>query len=302
MRKESIRFTIDTIKRPNVLLLGNGMLRLGNQGKSWEQLLDDIKTRERVNAEYVPGAMKPEAFCGVDAEEIQRRIAKEIETLEDVHSLLCELLRVPFDAILTTNYTYEIESVLSEKAWNERTRRAAFVALDGNTKVHHNTFVCNAVTTGDGRTVPVFHIHGEKARKHSMVLSYYSYANALSRLTMYNKALGNNLYECQQEHRQFFCKCWLDYFLLGNVWAVGLSMDVSEFDLWWAVERKARERAKHGTFKVYFDKEETSDNPQKVLLDAMDMKYDFYPVENGNYVPMYEKVIKDIKAGWGRDS
>lgn len=238
MKKENNRFAIDTIKRPNVLLLGNGMLRLGNNGKSWEQLLDDIKLRDGVNGKFIPSAMRPEAFCGVDVEEIQRRVSKEIETLKDVHSLLCELLSIPFDAILTTNYTYEVESVLSEKNWTERARKSAFFALDGNTKVNHNTFVCNAVVTGDGRTVPVFHIHGEKERKHSMVLSYYSYANALSRLTGYNKELGNTLYECQQDGRKLICKCWLDYFILGNVWAVGLGMDVSEFDLWWAIERE----------------------------------------------------------------
>ena len=74
-------------------------------------------------------------------------------------------------------------------------------------------------------------------------------------------------------------------------------MDVSEFDLWWAIERKARERAEHGFFKAYFDGEEKTDNPQKVLLDAMNMKYDFYPLVDNNYAAMYEQVIKDIKIG-----
>ena len=292
------KIELDMKYKPNVLLLGNGMLKLGNNGTSWKDLLNSIRTRDDiVDESKVPFAMQPEVFCGVDVEEIQRRVAEKIETVNKIHPLLHELLSLPFDAILTTNYTYEIEDALSAKPWTSYARKMAYTALDGNTKVNHNTFVCNAITTLDGRTIPVFHIHGEKERKHSMVLSYYSYANALSRLTKYNKELGNTLYECQQEGKKHICRCWLDYFLLGNVWSVGFGLDISEFDIWWAIERKARECAEHGMFKAYFAGEEQADNPQKVLLDAMGMEYAFIPVDGGNYESMYERVIDDIKCG-----
>ena len=296
MKKEMIEFKIDTIKRPNVLLLGNGMLKLGNDGISWEKLLDRIKMRQDdVDVKNVPYAMQPEVYCGVDVEEIQRRVSNTITTLADVHPLLIELLSLPFDAILTTNYTYEIESILYKKEWTPKSRRDAYVSLDGNNKVKNNTFVCNAVKTSDRGIIPVFHLHGEKERKHSLVLSYYSYANSLSRLTKYNKELGNSLYECQQEEKMHVCKCWLDFFLLGNVWSVGFGLDISEFDIWWAIERKARECAEHGIFKAYFDRDEKDDDPQKVLLDAMKMDYRYIPVKNKSYETMYEEVIDDIR-------
>ena len=38
---------------------------------------------------------------------------------------------------------------------------------------------------------------------------------------------------------------------MGNVWSVGFGFDFSEFDIWWATERKAREKADHGKLKVY---------------------------------------------------
>ncbi|GEM_PF-2747466 len=297
MEKNEIEFSINTRKYPNVLLLGNGMLKLGNQGTSWVDLLGKIKTRKGdVNVENVPYAMQPEALCGVEIEDIQRRIAKEIKTKESIHPLLKELLGLPFDAILTTNYTYEIEEELLSKPFTSYARKKAFVALKGSPKVNHNTFVCNAVMTSTGRCVPVFHIHGEKERKHSMVLSYYSYAKSLGLLTEYNRYLGNSLYDFQQDNKNFKCKCWLDYFIMGNVWSVGFGLDMSEFDVWWAIERKARENASHGHFKTYFDVEEKNNIPQKVLLDSMaECKCKFFPVNNKDYVSMYKKVIDDVK-------
>ena len=296
MKKNEIHFEIDTLNHPNVLLLGNGMLKLGNKGTSWDKLLSSIKTRDiNTSVSKIPYAMQPEALCGVDVEDIQRRVAEKIETIHDTHVLLKDLLCLPFDAILTTNYTYEVEEVLTGKNFSQYSRKSAFTALDGNTRVNHNTFVCNAIHTSDGRVIPVFHIHGEKDRKHSMILSYYSYAKSLSLLTKYNKDLENKLYECQQDNKNHRCKCWLDYFLLGNVWSVGFGLDVSEFDIWWAIERKAREKANHGVFKAYFDGKEADDCPQKILLDAMHGDYKYFPVKNNEYANMYKKVIDDIK-------
>ncbi len=297
MKKHNNLFEISTIKLPNVLLLGNGMLKLGDNATSWDELLSGISTRDdNPDVKKVPYAMQPEALCGTDVEDIQRRVAKKIETAPSIHPLLQEILSLPFDAILTTNYTYEIEAELSKKPFTPSSRKKAFTALDGNIKVNHNTFVCNAVETPDGRAIPVFHIHGEKERKHSMVLSYYSYAKSLSLLTKYNKELANKLLEEQTNKTDHMCKCWLDYFILGNVWSVGFGLDVSEFDVWWAIERKARETAKHGTFKAYFAEKEKDDCPQKILLDSMNCEYKFYPVENDCYQAMYRKVIDDIKS------
>ena len=300
MKKEKKVFTIKPDKIPKVLLLGNGMLKLGNKGTSWDDLLKKIRNRP-INPSAlhnkVPYAMQPEALCGVNVEQIQRDVANNINSLKEYHSLLKELLNLPFDAILTTNYTYEIEAVLSGKEWSGKQERLkAFTALDGNVKVNHNSFICNSVTTSDGRTIPVFHIHGEAARKHSMILSYYSYANSLSRLVNYNKnVLGNALYEHQQEQKDYQCRCWLDYFILGDVWSVGFGLDVSEFDVWWAIERKAREKAAHGRFKAYFDGEPSGNTAQKLLLEAMDAEFKAIPVVENNYEKMYQSVISDIK-------
>ena len=180
---------------PKVLFLGNGILRLAGGG-NWSDLLREIGTlpHKGRNLTYVPFAMQPEAICGVNVEEVQRRTAAAIkDTKEDPQDTLRRMLSLPFDAILTTNYTYEIENALAGEEWTERARRKAFAALDGNSRVRHNTFICSIVSCPEGRTVPVFHIHGERMRKHSLILRYYSYANSISRLITLNKKEEMNI-------------------------------------------------------------------------------------------------------------
>ena len=136
---------INAASMPRVLLLGNGVLRLAGGG-NWSNLLSDIETPPPKGRDLskVPYAMQPEVICGVNVEEVQRKTALAIkENEEDSHNTLKRLLALPFDTVLTTNYTYEIETILSGKEWTEKERRKSFVALDGNTHVRHNTFVCS---------------------------------------------------------------------------------------------------------------------------------------------------------------
>ena len=287
---------IDLNRIPNVLMLGNGILRL-NGGGDWAALLRDIRTPPAVdtNLDGIPYAMQPECLCGTDVEEVQRKTALSIKTGKP-HPILEELLCLPFDAILTTNYTYEIEEALTGKDWSDdKERRKAFTALDGHPKVRHNTYICNLVRARDGRDVPVFHIHGEKARKHSLILSYYSYANSVFRLIELNRKRANTYQEYQSEGKQITCLSWLDYFLIGNVYAVGFGFDPSEFDVWWAIERKAREKAEHGKLKAYIIDNPEKHLPQDVLLPAMDAELTRISDEKG-YPGAYQSILTDIQG------
>ena len=193
--KTTLKLPMDRL--PKVLLLGNGILRLSGGG-DWGALLNQINLKDKLpNLGKVPYAMQLECLCGVDVEDVQRRTSAAIAD-GPTDEVLKRLLALPFDAILTTNYTYEIERVLTGREWTEAARRKAFVALEGSPHVRHNTCVCSLVPCADGCTVPVFHIHGERGRKHSLVLSYYSYANAVSRLIELNKKRGNAYEEHQQ--------------------------------------------------------------------------------------------------------
>lgn len=301
MTKNRLTLPIPPNRRPKVLLLGNGLLRLSQNCISWDHLLNEIRTRnvDSTVSDNIPKTIQPELFCGTNVEYIQRLVAGKIKDVDPIPSQLRDLLALPFDAILTTNYTYEIEFVLSGGKWSDQQARQAFTILNDKPRARNNTFACNVVKTMDKRMIPVFHIHGEKRRHQSLITSYYSYAQALYRLIDYNKALKNSLQDCQIEQKVHPCQCWLDYFLLGDVYIVGLGLDPAEFDIWWAIERKSREKANHGETVAYFPNAETSGKDE--LLRAMDARAKTINVDHDDYKAYYQSVIEDIAKAVNSD-
>ena len=64
-------------------------------------------------------------------------------------------------------------------------------------------------------------------------------------------ASNENRYEINSKSdTEMAFNSWLDSFILGDVYVLGFRFDVSEFDLWWLLNRKLREKTPHG--KVYF--------------------------------------------------
>lgn len=293
--KYNLQIAMD--RKPNVLFLGNGVLQLSGGG-DWNKLLEAIRgtPTKGINTDGIPMAMLPECLCGTTVEEVQGRTAKAIKTCT-THPFLRKLVNLDFDAILTTNYAYEIEEILSGKDWtNGRARKDAFFAMDGRKGAHYNTCVCNLVTRKNGKKIPVFHVHGEIARQGSLILGYYTYANSISKLIEVNKTRAD-LYQIHQESKMpLQCLSWLDYFILGNVYMVGFGLDTSEFDIWWAIERKSREKAAHGELFAYMiDDGKKNLNPQGTLLSAMKGKMITISKTGAEYLPAYQKMYDDIK-------
>ena len=97
-------------------------------------------------------------------------------------------------------------------------------------------------------------------------------------------------------------KNWIDAFIMGDVYILGLGLDFSETDLWWLLNRKFNEKANHG--KVYFYEPAKKSQKEKILLlkvfgvDVIDLGF---KTENKDgkeeidYVDFYKKAISDIK-------
>lgn len=287
------KLLIDMKRPPKVLLLGNGVLLLNN-GMGWTDLLRSLNPEgvENPDVTGIPYAMQPEAIRGTDVEEVQRLIASNIRS-QNPHEILRQLVFMDFDAIITTNYTYEIEEALLDGKWNENRRKKSHKTLYGSAHVRYNTYKCNLVEDLNGRKIPVFHIHGEQARKHSMVLSYYSYADAVYHLIEMNKHRKNEYEEHQLSGDPLICKGWLDYFLLGEVYAIGFGFDLSEFDIWWAIERKSREHAINGKLHAYMIGE-NQDLAKSVMFRTMDVDERILTVESGQYEKAYWKTVEEL--------
>lgn len=238
--------------RPRVLLLGNGILRLA-EGRGWSELLHSIRKRNLPDdiLHQIPYSMQPEALCGYDIETIRRSVAKQMEkSRPSVSPQLERLLAMDFDCILTTNYTYEIEEILLQKDFNDYQRRKALRTF-GDTNRQINLQTCYEFPRGE-KSVQVWHVHGDAMRANSLILSYHSYAKSLALLWDYSQQLRNSYLECQQAGEKLPVRSWLEWFLAGDVYSVGFGWDFSEMDLWWALERSARENGVTGEKHIFF--------------------------------------------------
>lgn len=295
MKSRKSKILIETNKPPKVLFVGNGVLLL-NKGTCWSELFRRLNPDEASIPGIcnIPFAMRPEAVRGTDVEEVQRLTAASISS-DMPHDILKRLVFMNFDAILTTNYTYEIEDALTEGKWNESRRKNCHTTLYGSPHVRYNTYKCNLVKDIKGREVPVFHVHGEKNRKHSLVLSYYSYADAVYHLIEMNKRRKNEYEEHQITGTPVACQGWLDYFLLGEVYAIGFGFDLSEFDIWWAVERKSREHARNGKLRAYMFSSEKKLEISS-MFRAMNVEERFIQVTDEKYEDAYRIMLKELSA------
>ncbi len=254
--KRTCTISLDPQNRPKVLLIGNGLLRLEG-GISWDGLIARLDRRYDVTKEELeklPSSMRPEAVCGVDAEQTRQATARAVQGVETpIAPELRQLLSLDFDCILTTNYTYEVERVLCGENWTEQLREKTRTALDGSLRAHRNTSICHLLER-NGKPLPVWHIHGDAMHSQSLVLSYYDYMDLVFRLKEYNHRLANRITLEQQAGHPLAAHSWLDWFIVGDVYCVGFGMGLCEFDLWWALERKSREDADVGTFFYYREK------------------------------------------------
>ena len=105
-----------------------------------------------------------------------------------------------------------------------------------------------------------------------MILGHYYYANLLGRMFKYAAENENRYESTARDGKETTINSWLDAFILGDVYVLGFTFDVSEFDLWWLLNRKLREKAPHG--KVYFFEPYCDGFCERIeLLKLLDVKH-----------------------------
>lgn len=232
--------------RPNVLLLGNGINRAFDFG-SWDDLIGDIQTvnlseKERWALKRLPYPLQPVVLTGDHVGTGMKKAAASLCALTPVEEQQ-QLLRMaadrPVDAILTTNYTYELEKSLNPafSAWPGRRCSFRQLAYDSE-KAGINASLHTYMEVAPGK--PVWHIHGEAAKPDTMILGHYYYGKLLSHIRDYVPTLIRRYAGHHSAGRDMICRSWVDYFMLGNVRIIGLGLDLSEMDLWWLINCKKR--------------------------------------------------------------
>jgi hypothetical protein len=263
---------------PQVLLLGNG-INLGYGGLSWKELLKKISDG-RMSEEDIDKLCSPMPLSAIlvtedHVDDAIKEHEKEFygKVTDGLRMPLEGLLRIGFDDILTTNYSYELEAAAAHRETvSEYFIKKNCHNIEDGKKVD-SQYLLHSYQSAPFEEVEnrVWHIHGEARKPSSMILGHYYYASLLHRMSEYLQGQGNRYQKRQKENTSQTMKSWLDSFILGDVYILGFGMDFAELDLWWLLNRKKRENAHHG--KVYFYEPKPNGFCEKhELLKLMDVQ------------------------------
>lgn len=291
-----------TRKRPQVLLLGNGLCRkYGN--KSLDSILDD--TIKKYNNTYLTNDIRQLSFpmqivaaSNDHVDDVCRKLSAQMKKkdyynqyLIDNYSLFLQYLNLPVDVILTTNYSYELEMAIDHNFIVHKDKYAVFSngiprSKNGTyrreSKYQLHSFYRMKI---ENQPKDIWHIHGEASNFSSMVLGHYYYGNLLTR---YKSEVDRSYRQNVKNDRRTVIlspTSWLDYFVFGDVYIIGFGYDMAEMDLWWLLNRKKREKQVKG--KVYFFDISNSEQIQRdIMLKNYDVQIQY--IKNTGYDYYYK--------------
>lgn len=285
--------------RPKVLLLGNGVNRAFGT-ESWGDILSEISAVsfdeiEKMMVDNLTFPLQTVIYTNDNVDEGVKLLSEKLtnmEVSEEYSEIIESYLDMGFDAILTTNYTYDIEKGI-EKSFCCRPGCAS--------KYRKRTFVGNSADEQMGlfkciqiKGKNIWHIHGEAAIESSMILGHYYYGKLLSCMQKYISTLIRR-YKGMKQNGKFRPLSWIDYFMLGDVYIVGLGLDQSEIDLWWLLNCKKRHKKTLDSGKVYWIEPNLKDKSsfaRYMLAEVNDIEVITNKVKNTQYKNYYKSISK----------
>lgn len=309
-------------RMPKVILLGNGVNRAFG-GTSWDELLNELAI-EKYKGKGIKNCPMPLKAILVTENQIQNRLSGyikkhreeaygKIEYIKQAE-MLQKTLAIGADHILTTNYSYELEIAAQKGRWtlSEKEIKKMMKHTDDVKKADPKYLLhtYNEVHCGD-KINRIWHIHGEARKSNSIILGHYYYGNLVFKFKEHFDKIRNKYNSILEKGEELNLKSWIDAFILGDVYILGVRLDLSEFDLWWLINRKAQENFK-GKGKIYFyEPKIESENKEEidarlallgVFAEIKDMgvtipeknKSDNL-AQNQAYLEFYQKAIDDIE-------
>ena len=298
------------VKRPQILLFGNGLLQSFG-GESWNDFLISIKKRDDLPRPEEINCPEPLKAILLTNDQIDKAMRKKCQELlcknnvtTDLADVIRELFLIGFDHILTTNYTYELEqAAIYPKILTESKVKQIAKCTTGNVEKKYLLHTYNEVVFS-GIPNKIWHIHGEARKPDSTILGHYYYGNSLYKIK--DEARKRADYEQSTEARS-----WVEAFLFADIYCLGFGFGLAEFDLWWLLNRKAREKNNSG--KLYFYEPLDKSQWEKIeLLNLMKSTTGdkVVKIENLGYTKgdniqwseFYQDAINDIRCKIRNDS
>tara|TARA_R100001015_G_C4622852_1_gene180455 strand:- start:205 stop:1113 length:909 start_codon:yes stop_codon:yes gene_type:complete len=299
----------------NTILFGNGINRLNDNNISWDKLLNSLMGNRKFSSGDLPNTMVYERIVlesppilgdlTRDEEKTKVKIAKLLRKMSN-HDLYNEIYKLNIDHYLTTNYDFgflntiksnheiSIENESTEKIYSIRRKK---VLTNSNSKKY------------------LWHIHGEIERPPSIMLGLDHYSGSVGKINNYIKGSYNHIINGKEiieptifskhQNNNFKNTSWIDQFFNANVHIIGLTLDYSEIDLWWVLNKRARMlrdpkwKNKLNNKVVFYT--HNIDDARKGVLIALGVEVQEIVV-NGNdkakYLEFYEKFLTLFKKDY----
>lgn len=243
-------------KRPQVLLLGNGIIRAySGLAMSWHELLLRIGTDKSIPDDVsIPMPLEIVLRTGDHVGEEIREHSRELYGCVDnepFDRILKRILCMGFDDILTTNYSYELEDAAwsvreaSDRQLRDSMRHTEMVKREDRKYLLHTY---NRVEY-NGHANRIWHIHGEARKPDSIVLGHFYYGNLLSACRQITLRRDHTRIRRSLSRKP---GSWVDVFLSGDVYVLGFGYDYSEMELWWLLNQKKIEMIPGGGGVFYY--------------------------------------------------
>lgn len=294
----------------NTLLFGNGINNLSAHPISWNHLLNQLKGRHKFSNGTLPNTLIYERalFQNHQGDDIRSSefslkdsIATAFKKIESNH-YHDSIIGFKFDHYLTSNYDYALENRYLAQGYTSR---------HNSTEDIYSVRRHNLIENKNGKLVTsIWHLHGEIDRPMSIMLGYDQYCGAVSKIDGYIKGT----YEFTERKKQrridrievklrqdrFDGRSWTELFFNSNLHILGLSLDFSETDLWWLLNKRARLLADHKTASlvrnnIYFYTPDNITRQHEGTLRSFSVDIVKTTVNN-NWSGYYDKAIHKIRT------
>ncbi len=298
----------------NTIIFGNGINRLSAKNISWGHLLDVIKGSRKFNDALLPNTMiyeriileRPDTHDDVlyNEFEVKKEISELMKNIEPTE-IYSELFKLNAQNYLTTNYDYAfIDSIKDLK-------EVVLPIYEYSTEDVYSIRRLKRIPNTNQHTKYFWQIHGEIRKPATIMLGLDHYCGSIGKIDSYIKGWyrhvqeGKTIEEPSIENKfknnSFNNSSWVELFFTSNIHIIGFTLDYSEIDLWWIINKRARlKRSKNLEKKIknkitYYCNE--IDDQKKGLLASLDIEVQVDELidTDNKYFDYFKKLIKQFK-------
>lgn len=255
-------------KKAACLVLGNGINMLF-QDVSWKQIIENELDKSKSQLKYedikdMPATMQIVAATGDHVSSRLKDLSNEmmkITMTTERESFLQNLISLPVDEVMTTNYSFEIEIAHGMKP-DKRQYSARLTPTFVLQEKHRKFRLYQYYPLNEKR---IWHIHGDAAKPDTMLMGHYYYAKQLRSIQDCVAKTIQRYKICEEKGEEFQSYSWVDQFLTGDVYILGLGMYLCEADLWYLLCCKKKNFPQTNT---YFYDMTCSDKTIRIMLET----------------------------------